>query len=147
MIGSILSKDLSMRRPARPFVVEVKKKRGNLAKRHSIWGDLDLSAIAAPLDDPAGGPEPTVGRHDVDPVLAIDRVQTVGVQRETPAGENDPSAIADGPHAGQHLAAVETEGLSEEPARPTRKRARRLDEPTLPRGQRWKRRLPRAPRR
>lgn len=136
-----------MRRPARPFVVEVKKKRGNLAKRHSIWGDLDLSAVAAPLGDPSGGPEPAVGRHDVDPVLAIDRAQTVGVQRETPAGENDQPALADRPHAERRLAAVETEGLSEEPARPTRKRVRRLDEPTLPRGQRWKRRLPRALRR
>lgn len=35
-----------MRRPVRPFVVEVKKKRGNAAKRHSIWGDLDLAIIA-----------------------------------------------------------------------------------------------------
>lgn len=136
-----------MRRPARPFVVEVKKKRGNLAKRNSIWGDLDLSAVAAPLDDPEGGPEPTVGRHDVDPLLAIDRMQPVEVQRETSTDENDQSAFADGPHAGQHLAAVEIEGCAEEPARPTRKRVRCRDEPTLPRGQRWKRRLPRALRR
>ncbi len=136
-----------MRRPARPFVVEVKKKRGNLAKRNSIWGDLDLSAVAAPLGDPAADPEPTVEPHDVGPVLAIDRVQPVEAQREISTGENGQSAIADGPHAGQHLAAVEMEGLAKEPARPTRKRVRRLDEPTLPRGQRWKRRLPRALRR
>lgn len=39
-----------MKRQARPFIVEVKhKKRGNLKRGHSIWGDLDLStAVAEP---------------------------------------------------------------------------------------------------
>ncbi len=36
-----------MRRQTRPFIVEVKQKRGNPKQSHSIWGDLDLSAIAA----------------------------------------------------------------------------------------------------
>lgn len=64
-----------MKRPARPFVVEVKKKRGNPAKRHSIWGDLDLAAIAGdPPRDPAGDSEPVTRRHDVDPKLAGDQV-------------------------------------------------------------------------
>ncbi|MHA6688548.1 transposase [Mesorhizobium sp. A556] len=36
-----------MRHQTRPFIVEVKHKRGNPKQSLSIWGDLDLSAIAA----------------------------------------------------------------------------------------------------
>ena len=36
-----------MKRQTRPFIVEVKHKRGTQISRGSIWGDLDLSAIAA----------------------------------------------------------------------------------------------------
>lgn len=36
-----------MRRQTRPFIVEVKQKRGHPKQSHSIWGDLDLSAIIA----------------------------------------------------------------------------------------------------
>ncbi|WP_315928402.1 transposase [Mesorhizobium sp. SP-1A] len=36
-----------MRRQARPFIIEVKQKRRGPRQNRSIWGDLDLSAIAA----------------------------------------------------------------------------------------------------
>jgi len=36
-----------MKRQTRPFIVEVKQKRGHLKQGHSIWGDLNLSAIIA----------------------------------------------------------------------------------------------------
>ena len=36
-----------MKRQTRPFIVEVKHKRGTRKSRRSIWGGLDLSAIAA----------------------------------------------------------------------------------------------------
>jgi len=36
-----------MKRQVRPFVVEVKQKRGNQKRGGSIWGDVDLSSIAA----------------------------------------------------------------------------------------------------
>ena len=36
-----------MKRQARPFIVEVKQKRSNQKPGGSIWGDLDLAAIAA----------------------------------------------------------------------------------------------------
>lgn len=42
-----LTKEELMKRQARPFVVEVKQKRGNLKRGRSIWGDLDLSAVVA----------------------------------------------------------------------------------------------------
>ncbi len=41
-----------MRRQIRPFTVEVKQKRGNQKRSRSIWGDLDLSAIAAETTKP-----------------------------------------------------------------------------------------------
>lgn len=36
-----------MRRQARPFIVEVKRKRGGQAQNRSIWSGIDLSAITA----------------------------------------------------------------------------------------------------
>jgi hypothetical protein len=36
-----------MKRQTRPFIVEVKHKRGTRKSRRSIWGGLDLSAISA----------------------------------------------------------------------------------------------------
>jgi len=39
--------DRQMKRQTRPFIVEVKHKRGTRKPRRSIWGGLDLSAIAA----------------------------------------------------------------------------------------------------
>ena len=36
-----------MKRQTRPFIVEVKQKRGHPKQSRSIWGDLDLSAIIA----------------------------------------------------------------------------------------------------
>jgi SAM-dependent methyltransferase len=41
-----------MKRQTRPFIVEVKNKRGVRKSAHSIWGDIDLSAIAADLNEP-----------------------------------------------------------------------------------------------
>lgn len=65
-----------MRRPARPFVVEVKKKRGNVAKRHLIWGDLDLAVIANDLSsavaDAAG---PVVPQDVMEPEATIARAR------------------------------------------------------------------------
>lgn len=67
--GSVLSKEPVYETPTRPFVVEVKKKRGSLAKRRSIWGDLGLSAVAAnPLAVSEETLEPAANDRDPDPV-------------------------------------------------------------------------------
>ncbi|MER9934292.1 transposase [Mesorhizobium sp. M0088] len=42
-----------MKRQIRPFIVEVKQKRGLQKRSHSIWGDLDLSKIATEMTQPA----------------------------------------------------------------------------------------------
>lgn len=137
-----------MRRPARPFVVEVKKKRGNLAKRHSIWGDLHLAAIASdPLRDPTGDSEQAARRHKVDPVLSVDRLDASEAGPETISNGKARDSVGVGQQVGEHVAAGATMDVAEEPAGQSRKRVRRRDEPTLPRGQRWKRRLPKVLRR
>ncbi|MCO6392532.1 hypothetical protein GTW25_16020 [Aliihoeflea aestuarii] len=136
-----------MRRPTRPFVVEVKKKRGSFANRRSIWGDLDLSVIAAdPLAVAEGILEPA-GDRDPDPVVEVNRANNSESAIDAPSDDGDAHAVADATHAEAHPTDVVTEGAAEEPARSSRKRARRRDEPALPRGQRWKRRLPKALRR
>ena len=138
----------SMKRPTRPFVVEVKKKRGSPAKLRSIWGDLDLSSVAAdPLPVSELTPGPFGNDRDPDPGAEVDRTSNTGSAIETPSEDGDAHAIADANHAEAQPAAVETEGAAEEPARSPRKRVRRRDEPNLPRGQRWKRRLPKTLRR
>jgi hypothetical protein len=135
-----------MKRPTRPFVVEVKKKRGSPAKPQSIWGDLDLSALAAePLAATELTSEP-VG-NDPDLSVKVDRARNASSAIESPSEDRDAHVIADANHTEAQRAEVETEGAVEEPTRPPRKRVRRRDEPILPRGQRWKRRLPKALRR
>lgn len=137
-----------MKRATRPFVVEVKKKRGSLAKRWSIWGDLDLSAVADdPLAVPKGTPEPTETDRDPIPVVESDRASDAGPAIESPSEEGDADAHADAAYAEAQIAQVETEGAAEESAWSPRKRVRWRDESNFPRGQRWKRRLPKALRR
>jgi hypothetical protein len=103
-----------MKRPARPFVVEVKKKRGNFAKRNAIWGDLDLSAFAADTSgDPKGGSEAAAKVANAVPVSAVERIDTIGVRREIPLDDGDRSAADDKTYDGQHLTDVEAEGRTE----------------------------------
>lgn len=137
-----------MKRPARPFVVEVKKKRGSPVSRRSIWGDLDLSAVAAdPLPVSEEIFEPAGNGGDSDPVVEVDRANNTKSAIEAPSDDGDAHAVADATHAEPHPTEVETEDAAEKPARSSRKRVRRRDEPALPRGQRWKRRLPKTLRR
>lgn len=64
-----------MKRQTRPFIVEIKQKRGSAKQSRSIWGDLDLSAIAAEARKEA---EPTEQSNrqlidsDVSPIDAED---------------------------------------------------------------------------
>lgn len=137
-----------MKRPTRPFVVEVRKKRGGPVKQRSIWGDLDFSvpsddtlAVTALISEPAGND------RDPDPAVEVDRASDTGFATENPSEDDDAHTIDDANHAELHPTAAETDGGADGPARSSRKRVRRGGEPTLPRGQRWKRRLPKALRR
>lgn len=137
-----------MKRTARPFVVEVKKKRGSPAKRRSIWGDLDLSTVTADTSsDSEGIDEPAGHGGDLKPVVAFDREGDMDPAVTTMAPDGDTPASLDATDAAQHSADVEPEYLSRDPMRSPQERIRRRGEQTLPRGQRWKRRLPKALRR
>ncbi len=60
-----------MKRQIRPFIVEVKQRRGKHKPSHSIWGDLDLSKIATQITQPgSAAPHPSIdfniGRLDAE---------------------------------------------------------------------------------
>lgn len=58
-----------MKRQTRPFIVEVKQKRGSFRQSHSIWGDLDLSALAVEVTKEAEAIEQP-NRPRIDSVVA-----------------------------------------------------------------------------
>lgn len=65
-----------MKRQTRPFIVEIKQKRGNARQSRSIWGDLDLSAIAAGARKEAESikqPNRQLIDSDVSPIDAEDK--------------------------------------------------------------------------
>jgi hypothetical protein len=127
-----------MRRQSRPFIVEVKKKRGELTRQRSIWGKLDLAAIGTETAkelakselltasvtaiNVALRPDQTLPSTPVSNLPVPEMIQSAG-----------PSTVESGP------AATDMVG---QPHRVSRKR-RKAGEP-LPRGERWKRRLPKA---
>ena len=128
-----------MKRQSRPFIVEVKKKRGESARQRLIWGNLDLAAI-----DAETARELTKIEAPVVPVTTInlapkpDLSQPSTSSREPPVSEIIEDAT---------LSAVEPEPaaplMAEEP-RNQLSRKRRKSAEYLPRGERWKRRLPKV---
>jgi hypothetical protein len=127
-----------MRRQSRPFIVEVKKKRGEITRQRSIWGKLDLAAIgtetARELAESELLAEPVTA---IDVVLRPDHTLPSTPVPELPVSEMiqnaGPSNIENGP------AAPDMVGPPQHVSRKRRKGAK-----TLPRGERWKRRLPKA---
>ncbi|MGO4642470.1 hypothetical protein AB4Z43_28945 [Mesorhizobium sp. 2RAF45] len=132
-----------MKRPVRPFVVEVKKKRGTISKPRSIWGDIVFSAVAdEPMREPA--------QLSQSNTLASDRMSS---ETPDPISTGSPEAVVEraeivddvgGSEGGHNGAKADIENEVKKPLRPDRRRIRRADEPKLPRGQRWKRRLPKV---
>jgi type IV secretory pathway VirB10-like protein len=47
MTQIVLIEEEDMRRQTRPFIVELKRRRGGARKGQSIWGNLDMAAVAA----------------------------------------------------------------------------------------------------
>src|SRR5690349_111188 len=124
-----------MRRQSRPFIVEVKKKRGELTRQRSIWGKLDLAAIGAET-----ARELAVSELQAAAVTAIDVLRPDQTLPSTPVPELPvPEKIQSaGPSD------VEAEPAAPEivgQPQPVSRKRRKAAEP-LPRGERWKRRLP-----
>ncbi|WP_394885808.1 hypothetical protein ACG873_01695 (plasmid) [Mesorhizobium sp. AaZ16] len=128
-----------MKSQKRPFVVEIRQKRGAPKRPPSIWGDVDLAGAAdAVRNEAAEGTACASPAGELSPVLVATPRKSVPAQ---------PSDVGDA-NAQVALAAPE---LPETPANlqatPQTKAdvaARRLPrrELLLPRGERWKRRLP-----
>lgn len=71
-----------MKRQTRPFVVEVKKKRGDASRKQSIWGGLDLSVIAV---ETAGKPEEIGPRQLQEKAVELPASEDVATSTSTTA--------------------------------------------------------------
>lgn len=127
----------------RPFVVEIKQKRGLVKRPDSIWAGIDLAAISNDVTtaDTKGAlasatPQPVRPSEDVSlPVFTTASVVP-----------DDQHVIAPKTSLLQPSTAEDTPVPDASPAPPGDRRSRRRkrwhkDVP-LPRGERWKRRLP-----
>lgn len=125
-----------MKRQTRPFVVEVKKKRGDASRKQSIWGGLDLTAFAA---ETAGKPEEIGPRQLQEKAVELPAYEDIAASMSTtalPTGQIDQEG-----DVGDHQDAP-SEETNIEQLHVRARRVRRGSVETLPRGQRWKRRLP-----
>jgi hypothetical protein len=127
-----------MRRQSRRFIVEVKKKRGEITRQRSIWGKLDLAAIGAETARELAEGEPLAAPVTaIDVVLRPDHTLPSTPVPELPVSEVIQSAGPSDVEA--EPAAIEMVGQPKPVSRKRRKGGN-----TLPRGERWKRRLPKA---
>ncbi|MER9197162.1 hypothetical protein NKI13_28575 [Mesorhizobium australicum] len=125
----------------RPFVVEIKQKRGLVKRPQSIWGGIDLAAIANDMAE--AKTEGPIGEAGIVPG------DDVRSQPMVAAGE----AGSDAKHMNMLDASLPQPPTVEEAPMPeasnaptedrrTRKEKRWRKDVPLPRGERWKRRLP-----
>ncbi|WP_353646754.1 hypothetical protein [Mesorhizobium sp. WSM2239] len=129
-----------MRQKTRPFVVELKRKRA-VRQNRSIWGDVDLSAIAGEAIATPSTAEPAVAAPPgdrrpsaLDGGIAPPVAEAAGEADRCP--ETHEAGVAD------EVERVETPTDDRTPRRAAR--VRRRPERALPRGERWKLRLPKV---
>lgn len=135
-----------MKRQTRPFVVEVKKRRGGSAGKRPIWAGIDLGGLAneesssAPVVDL---PDHTRARIVSEPATSV--IEGGNVQAQA-AGRIEqrrdlPDAVRfDDGYDGEAVSVVTADDILR---RVSRRDRRHVDAvAALPRGQRWKRRLP-----
>lgn len=130
-----------MKRQTRPFVVEVKRKRGDATRKQSIWGRLDLSAITA---------ETAERLEEIEPRQLQEKAAELAASEDVAASTSAtalPTAQIDQGDDVSDLQVAPTEEANIEQVHPRTPRMRRGGAETLPRGQRWKRRLPKVLRR
>lgn len=135
-----------MKRQTRPFVVEVKKRRGGLVGKRPIWAGTDLAAFAK---DAAFSPEAPdqraqlPGRYtpkDASSNTEEQDAQSHGAETIVQAKYDFDVTKSDTEKDSAAVRAEPAEGGSRRIRR--RCRLHRLAVADLPRGQRWKRRLP-----
>lgn len=124
-----------MKPQKRPFVVEIRHKRGARKRPPSIWGDVDLAGAADAVRNEATGPA-----HAEEPSPALVATPPKSVPSRPSDDEDTNAQVA---HAAPEL----RETPADPQAAPETKadlpaRRRQRGELLLPRGERWKRRLP-----
>ncbi|QND62005.1 hypothetical protein BPNPMPFG_007382 (plasmid) [Mesorhizobium sp. AR07] len=133
-----------MRQQKRPFVVEIKQKRGLVKRPQSIWGGIDLATISSEVAEAKtedaiaeATPQPIFPGEDVrsEPMLAIGEAESDVKHVITPdAALPEPPTVEEAP--------VPEASNAPGGDRQTRRKKRWQDDVPLPRGERWKRRLP-----
>jgi hypothetical protein len=117
-----------MKPQKRPFVVEIRHKRGVPKRPPSIWGDVDLAGAADAVRNEAAAPALA---EELSPAPVAAPPKSV------------PSRPSDDGNANAQVAHAAPDPLADpatKPDLPARRRQQR--ELLLPRGERWKRRLP-----
>jgi hypothetical protein len=137
-----------MKAQKRPFVVEIKQsRRGAKRSQHSIWGDLDLTAVNA---DVAQSEPEIVTQRDTSAVSAEASGSAESARilpaLAAPAASKGPEDAAIGTVDPAPDETNQDSGITAVSPAATRwvrrARLRRVFEKRLPAGQRWKRRLP-----
>jgi hypothetical protein len=142
-----------VKREIRPFVVEVKKKRGVSIRKGSIWAGTDLSAIARETA------APSMVAHQKESVPhRMGKAETTILDEQLVCARSLEATVGEGSGAQDTSVDGEVEGAAkatpvEAPAVPplTTRRKRKfrwsVSVDALPREERWKRRLPKVLRR
>lgn len=130
-------------RQQRPFVVEIKQKRGLVTRPQSIWGGIDMAAIAKQVAE--AKTEGAIAEATPQPIFSEDvRPQpmlTTGEAVSDAKGVIVPDGSIPKPPTVEEAPMAESSN-AQTGGRRTRKLKRRQKDVPLPRGQRWKRRLP-----
>ncbi|MBZ9798794.1 hypothetical protein [Mesorhizobium sp. ES1-4] len=133
-----------MKQQQRPFVVEIKQKRGLVKRPESIWAGIDLAAIANDIAEAkAQVPIAEAAARTIFPTEDVPSRPMVAVGE---AGLNSKHVIM--PNVSHAEPPTVEEAIVPEASKaPTgdnrsRRKKRRQKDVPLPRGERWKRRLP-----
>ncbi|BCH05344.1 hypothetical protein MesoLj131b_73430 (plasmid) [Mesorhizobium sp. 131-2-5] len=131
-----------MRQPQRPFVVEIKQKRGLVKRPQSIWGGIDLAAIA---NEVAEAKTEAIAKATPQPILPENARAQPMLTTGEPVSDAKGVIVPDGsipqPPTVEEAPMPEASNAQTR-GRRTRKLKRWQKDVPLPRGQRWKRRLP-----
>lgn len=114
-----------MKRQTRPFIVEVKQKRNSSRQSRSIWGDLDLSALAAQTMEDTEAVEPPkrpLIDSDVAPIDADDGNKPQAEQQMADQQETESTQISTEAPAKAEAAEVKPKAARPKKAKPQPKR-------------------------
>jgi hypothetical protein len=125
-----------MKPQKRPFIVEIRHKRGAPKRPPSIWGDVDLAAAADAVRNEATAR--TNPADELSPALVTTPPTSVAAQ-PSDIGDANAQVARAAPELPKAPADLQAASQTKADA-PARRRQRR--ERLLPRGERWKRRLP-----